>query len=44
MALSEQVGTVPTDLCEKWTEENPSFRIVILNYLDFLYTYVIMRL
>lgn len=65
--LSEQVGTVPTDLCEKWTGaldssthvpiclypfaqndeqggKNPASRIVILNYLDFLYTYIIMRL
>ena len=24
--------------------ENPASRIVILNYLDFLYTYIIMRL
>lgn len=64
--LSEQVGTAPTDLCEKWTGAldssshvpiclypftqndeqggDPASRIVILNCLDFLYTYVIMRL
>ena len=42
--LLEQVGTVPMDLCKKWTGRNPASRIVILNCMDFLYTYVIIWL